>query len=383
MKRAKWRLLAVAAFLLAESGVAATAAADVCSDLQARLDSLDRTNAGTSSAYNTFSAQVTQQQQALDQASGTARNAGCYGGIFSPAPNPKCPQMLSSLATMQANLNKLTATRDQYRPNPYTQASQRNDVVRQLQLSRCGSYASVTPPPSPGGLISSLFGAPPYSPFGNGYFTGQPALPGGGNTYRALCVRSCDGYYFPIDFETTPDHFAADAAACSSMCPAASASLYVYPNPGGDVSSMVSLNGSPYSALPTAFKYRTTYNPTCTCGSAAVVTISGQAALPASLAPSLPPGPPLPQPIYIPGANLLFSPIPPALAAAAPAASAALVPLPTLRPAASEDPETLADRAGGFSPAPAGNQAAAPQIAGVTPDGRPIRLVGPNYYVAR
>ena len=31
---------------------------------------------------------------------------------------------------------------------------------------------------------------------------------------------------------------------------------------------MVSLSGEPYSALPTAFQYRTAYDKTCTCHSA-------------------------------------------------------------------------------------------------------------------
>ena len=30
-----------------------------------------------------------------------------------------------------------------------------------------------------------------------------------GDTYRTVCVRLCDGYYFPISFSTLPSHFAA------------------------------------------------------------------------------------------------------------------------------------------------------------------------------
>jgi len=39
------------------------------------------------------------------------------------------------------------------------------------------------------------------------------------NTYRTLCVRSCDGYYFPISYATGRGRFKTDAAVCASMYP--------------------------------------------------------------------------------------------------------------------------------------------------------------------
>src|SRR5687767_1671517 len=44
-----------------------------------------------------------------------------------------------------------------------------------------------------------------------------------GGTYRTLCVRSCDGYYCPISYSTTREHFSADQEACQRMCPAGDA----------------------------------------------------------------------------------------------------------------------------------------------------------------
>lgn len=85
-----------------------------------------------------------------------------------------------------------------------------------------------------------------------------------GNSYRTVCVRLCDGYFFPISFATTPDRFARDEAACRSTCRSA-ARLYVYPNPGGEPEQMVSVDGQPYSALSSAFLFRTKYDAACTC----------------------------------------------------------------------------------------------------------------------
>jgi hypothetical protein len=83
-------------------------------------------------------------------------------------------------------------------------------------------------------------------------------------TYRTVCVRLCDGYFFPISFATTPENFARDADACNARC-GSPARLYVYPNPGGEPEQMVGLDGKPYSALKSAFLFRTNYDAACTC----------------------------------------------------------------------------------------------------------------------
>jgi hypothetical protein len=87
---------------------------------------------------------------------------------------------------------------------------------------------------------------------------------GDGNTYRTVCVRLCDGYYWPISFATTPEHFARDRAKCESSC-GSPAKLYRYRNPGGEPEDMEDINGQPYTKLRTAFLYRTRYEPSCKC----------------------------------------------------------------------------------------------------------------------
>jgi hypothetical protein len=93
-----------------------------------------------------------------------------------------------------------------------------------------------------------------------------PAGTGGnvGGTYRTMCVRLCDGYYWPASFATVKEHFGHDARACAKSC-SAPVALYHYPNPGGAIEDMVSLDGQPYKSLGTAFLYRATYDPSCKC----------------------------------------------------------------------------------------------------------------------
>jgi hypothetical protein len=99
----------------------------------------------------------------------------------------------------------------------------------------------------------------------------QPPPPGAAGgppaevaTYRTMCVRLCDGYYWPVSFATTMDKLARDERTCSQSC-SSTVALYYHPNPGGQAEDMVNLRGVPYKSLGTAFLHRTTYDPNCKC----------------------------------------------------------------------------------------------------------------------
>ena len=85
-----------------------------------------------------------------------------------------------------------------------------------------------------------------------------------GATFRSVCVRLCDGYYFPVSFAVTPDQLERDAQVCASRC-GNQGRLFVHNNPGGSAEDMVDLAGRPYRQLKTAFLYRTEYVASCTC----------------------------------------------------------------------------------------------------------------------
>lgn len=91
---------------------------------------------------------------------------------------------------------------------------------------------------------------------------------GSGHTYTTLCVRLCDGAYFPVSYSTTRGRFANDERICKSRC-AAPARLFVYPNPGGSAETAVDRSGHSYVALPTAFQYKRETTPACSCRPAA------------------------------------------------------------------------------------------------------------------
>ncbi len=83
------------------------------------------------------------------------------------------------------------------------------------------------------------------------------------DTFRTVCVRLCDGAYFPVSFSTTRARFKADAARCESSCGSPSRLFIVKPDGAPD--DMVDLRGAAYGDLPNAFRFRTTYDAACTC----------------------------------------------------------------------------------------------------------------------
>ena len=83
------------------------------------------------------------------------------------------------------------------------------------------------------------------------------------STYRTLCVRECDGFYFPLSTTTTESKFRDDDGKCRSQC-AAPAELF-YHRSNQDVEQMFSLSGRPYSQMPNAFRNRKVYIRGCSC----------------------------------------------------------------------------------------------------------------------
>jgi len=85
-----------------------------------------------------------------------------------------------------------------------------------------------------------------------------------GGSYRTMCVRFCDGYYWPISFSTDPSQFLNDEAVCQSSCNSP-VGLFYYRNPGAGIDDMESLDGLAYRRLINAYLYRKNFLPECRC----------------------------------------------------------------------------------------------------------------------
>ena len=86
------------------------------------------------------------------------------------------------------------------------------------------------------------------------------------NTFRTVCVRRCDGYYFPVSFSTDEEGLLNDAAACANMCPGAEMELFSHRTSTETAEQMVStVDGTLYTDLANAFSHQQKYDPKCTC----------------------------------------------------------------------------------------------------------------------
>jgi hypothetical protein len=323
----------------------------MCAGLEQELAALDGGGAGQAE-YARLDQTVQQQRAQLDDMTAAARQAGCVGGFFFKKRGPGCGPQLATIDRMQANLKRLQKQRNRLAGDPFGNDGQRGALINALAANQCsapggGIYAAE--PPRHRGFFATLFGA--GHGFGNDYGGGGESS----GTFRTLCVRTCDGYYFPISFSTVQQQFPADDQACHAMCPGTDVALYSYRNPGENVESAVSLSGELYTSLPTAFKYRQSYDASCTCHTAtAQGEVPGLTTAPPAEATPINPGDFVTVPD--PDAAVEAQPLPPP-ATSSPAAAAAEPPPPP------EAPHTASE---GFGPTPK------PQV----------RIVGPNYYVA-
>jgi hypothetical protein len=82
--------------------------------------------------------------------------------------------------------------------------------------------------------------------------------------YKTMCVRLCDGYYFPISYRTTRGRMHRDASLCEASC-SCETKLFYLPTSSDNIAHMTALGGGSYGRLETAFKYRLAWDKRCTC----------------------------------------------------------------------------------------------------------------------
>ena len=207
------------------------------------------------------------QQAELDRVTLQAKRMGCESsGFFSlfNGRSAQCGPVNNQIQQMRGNLDQITTSLERLRSGGIGGAdreNQRRSVLTALAQNNCGpQYAAAAR--GPGNFIDNLFGnnqtlPPPSADLG---------APSG--TFRTVCVRTCDGGYFPVSFATYQARFQDDEKTCKALCPATEATLFTYRNPGEDINQAVSISGQPYSSLPNAFKFRTEFNPSCACKAA-------------------------------------------------------------------------------------------------------------------
>jgi hypothetical protein len=208
--------------------------------MQADFIALDRA-AGASDGNGSDTGRLAQQ---LDSARSAARRAGCERFLFfGPPPNRNCPAIMAKVDQLQRAFDAAGGGTGFFGFARPSAAARRNALRDQMLAYGCSVPESVS------------------------------------GSYRTLCVRTCDGYYFPISYATDRSHFKVDAAVCQSMYPPGEATLYVHHTTGEDATQAVSAQtGQPLAKESFAFAYRSTFDKSCAAlfrsGSGALISFN-------------------------------------------------------------------------------------------------------------
>ncbi|HXW20609.1 MAG TPA: DUF2865 domain-containing protein [Roseiarcus sp.] len=233
-----------------------------CQQLRAAISSA----APVSHDAATFDAAAQKQRAEIDRTAAYSRQIGCDHHkflFFGSDPPPQCGEVQSQIARMQANLGQL-------------QAKGSGGGDRGALLARYQSECLNQPRPAQG-FFESLFGRSRQDdqqaglvdvPVGPDMSLNPDDVPNpeGLNAHagsKAVCVRSCDGYFFPVSY-SAGGHMTDLEEMCHALCPNAEVALYSY-SPSADIDQAVGADGSRYVDLPNAFKYRKTFDGTCSC----------------------------------------------------------------------------------------------------------------------
>jgi Protein of unknown function (DUF2865) len=236
----------------------------VCVRLQSQLASVDQGASDPARAEQIKRSDdaIAKQQADLDRAVSAAHKAGCAGeGFFAlfSALSPQCGPITSSIQQMRGNLDRMMSEQQQLKSGSGdAQDGQRRALIGALAQNNCGAqYASAASSSGPAGFFDALFGnGTVVSPNGDGAPSG---------TFHTVCVRTCDGFYFPISYSTAATRFADDEKTCQRLCPASEVALYAFRNPGEGMDQAVSNSGQLYTALPNAYRYRKEVTAGCSC----------------------------------------------------------------------------------------------------------------------
>ncbi|KMO21512.1 DUF2865 domain-containing protein [Methylobacterium platani] len=85
-----------------------------------------------------------------------------------------------------------------------------------------------------------------------------------GSHDRTVCVRTCDGYMFPLANLEGRSVPRSHGQACAAACPGAETALYTV-RAGQELDQAISPEGRPYRSLAAAFSYRTKAAAGCSC----------------------------------------------------------------------------------------------------------------------
>ncbi|MET3659741.1 DUF2865 domain-containing protein [Aquamicrobium ahrensii] len=273
----------LSAFGLALACISLVEAAPSCRQLEAEL-ARPSPSAGNR-ATGKYDDAIARQRDQIAKTSQRARSAGCGFSFFARS-GSQCGELNATIKRMQANLASLQATRTQLSKG--AGRTDRARILAALESKGCrpkksdatarGSDTSSKnkgAQANAGVVIRGAGGSSIYYP------ANRP--------YRTQCVRTCDGYFFPMSKSSTPADFQRDQARCEAACPGTRVEMFYSEAGSANSADMVSaVTGRRYADLPRALVFRRLDIPVeagCSCGGSVAQGASfvGESAAPDTL----------------------------------------------------------------------------------------------------
>ena len=267
----------------------AAAASRACRQLEAQLASASGGGGRNSAQVGKYDKAIERQRRQMSIARSQARDTGCGFGIFGRKVR-QCASLNATINKMEGNLDALQRKRGQLAGGS-SGGKSRSRILASLDANGCRAaeeeVAIRRPQEDLGkkrrGLLEQLLGhrndpIEPQAPEsaernviavarergGDGRRikrvinqdgeTGVAALQ---DSYNTSCVRTCDGYFFPMSPSSKTSDFSRDQKNCESSCPGAEMQVFYRDPAATDETEMMSAaTGRPYSELSTAFLYK-------------------------------------------------------------------------------------------------------------------------------
>jgi hypothetical protein len=250
-------LAGLAVLVLATTGPVG-ASTRLCRQLEAELVSAG--NGGGGARARKYDDAIARQREQMAIAREQAKDAGCGFALLGRSVR-QCAALNATIDRMGRNLDALQSQRGKMAGGGGKRS--RAKVLAALEANGCRDEAVAERPrieepretlayPDEDGRTRTPLelmleeGGPDEAP---------RAL--AGESYQTMCVRTCDGYFFPISYASTVSDFDRDQRNCETSCPGTDMQVFFGPSGVDEPASMVSTaTGRHYSDLPTAFLHQ-------------------------------------------------------------------------------------------------------------------------------
>ncbi|MDB5550073.1 MAG: hypothetical protein JWL86_57 [Rhizobium sp.] len=272
-------LTAALPIALALAFAGAASASPICDRLNSELTALSETYSAPANV-RTYARAIAEQKMNIRGLRSQLRDTGCSEGslfVMGGDNAEECHELEAKMARMETNLAILEEKRISLMTGE-TEDARRQEMLAAIDENGCSEetiLANASPDVSAEDpLVSEMPDGRETIrvPSTEGSYEDQQFVDLGGSavngSYRTMCVRTCDGAYFPISSQASTMGFQRDAQVCSMMCPGTETELYYHSIREESDAMRSAFTGRSYDELDNAYRFRTqtrAKDKTCGC----------------------------------------------------------------------------------------------------------------------